>query len=121
MNAVACFDERLCKAQCCVLELCDEYVKAANKGRNTDQMFNNLMMVSAYMKSLERYKPHPEVVYERYVMFFRIHNISVDLPYTEGCIPIDPDLYNCLSVTQVEKIFDQVSILCGGCSCNCND
>lgn len=91
-DCVECFDERLDKARCCALDLADGYVKLASKGRETEQTFNNLMMLGAYMSSLERYACE------------RKNKLSSP----------------CLSCDQVEKIFDQISILCGGCSCNCN-
>ena len=92
---VDCFHERLRKAKCCSFNLADEYVKLANKGRNTDNLFNSLMMVNAYMTALENYACALEKK-------LHLHHI-------------------CLNGWQVEKIFDQISILCGGCSCNCND
>ena len=91
---VPCFDERLCKAEKCSLAFADNYVKLANKGRNGEQEFNNLMMLNAYMETLER--------------------------YAGDCERKKLDLH-CLCPQDIEKIFDQVSILCGGCSCNCND
>lgn len=94
MNQVECFDQRLSKAQSCALTLADDYVKLANKGRNDEQAFNTLMMVNAYMTTLER--------------------------YAQDCERKKLDLH-CLCASGVESIFDQISILCGGCSCNCND
>lgn len=117
---VECFDERLCKARCCALDLADDYVTAALKGRNTEQMFNTLMLVSAYMNALERYEPRPQVSYAQYEFYCRLHQKEVTIS-DDGCpVFIDPDMYNCLSSADVEKIFEQISILCGGCSCNCN-
>ena len=95
MEQVECFDQRLVKAQNCSLSLADDYVKLANKGRNDDQAFNTLMMVSAYMSTLERYACH----HERKKLHLHCH----------------------LTVSEVESIFEQVSILCGGCSCSYND
>jgi len=120
MNIVECFDERLAKAKCCALTLSSDYVAMANKGRNTDQMFNTLMLVDAYMNTLEKYCPTPTVSYKDYLFYLRLHNKEVYLHDTGKCVCIDPDLFNCLTTYDVEAIFDQISTLCGGCSCNCN-
>lgn len=95
---VDCFDERLKKAQCCALEYAGKVVNAENHGELTDQMFVNFMLLDGYLCTLERYKKK-----------------SLHLHSSTGHM-----VCRCsLTDEEVNKIFEYISVLCGGCSCNC--
>lgn len=105
---VDCFDERLHKAQCCALKLAADYVEAYSHGQATDQMFNNLMLVDGMLNTLER---HSERQQQKDLC---AEKKTVYLPDQEA------QASECLCCSEIEHIFDMISTLCGGCSCNCS-
>lgn len=122
---VECFSERLSKAQCCALEYSNKYVKAVSHGEGTDQMFNTLMLLDSYLNTLERYSSSPWVCVDHtgYMKhsgsFLSFNGKALYLSGANRTIFVEPDCLNCVTEEEVNKIFEQISVLCGGCSCNC--
>jgi hypothetical protein len=122
---VECFNERLSKAQCCALAYSNKYVVAMSHGEATDQMFNTLMLLDAYLSALERYNSEPWVCVDHtgYIKysgsFLSFKGKALYLSGASRSIFVEPDCCNCVTEEEVNKIFEQISVVCGGCSCNC--
>jgi hypothetical protein len=95
------FEERLCEAHCCAAKVADEYVKKESKGRASEQDFITLILLDQYLDTLDRYKK----------------SISLDDHdhHECGCEKSD----SCISENQARFILEQITTICGACSCNC--
>jgi hypothetical protein len=122
---VDCFKERLGKAQCCALAYSSKYVTAMSHGEATDQMYNTLMLIDSYLNVLECYNANPYVCVDHtgYMKhsgsFLSFNGKALYLSGAKRSIFVEPDKFNCVTEEEVNKIFEQISVLCGGCSCNC--
>jgi hypothetical protein len=122
---VKCFEERLSKAQCCALAYSSKYVTAMSRGEATDQMFNTLMLLDAYLNTLEGYHANPNICVDHtgYMKhsgsFLSFNGKALYLSGAKRLLFVEPDCFNCVTEDEVNRIFEQISVLCGGCSCNC--
>ena len=92
---------KICEAHCCAALQAGEYVKKASKGRATEQDFYTLIILNQYLNSLDGYKK--------------------SLSLGGGCTGCGHGGgTSCLTEAEVKLILEQVSSICGGCSCNCN-
>jgi len=114
---------RLEKARCCAAEQAEKYVNAKNHGEATDQMYQTLVMVDAYIEALNRYNPTdvrclPQGYIKYSGLFLSVGQKALYLSTPTHKVKVHPDRYNCLSEMDVERIFEQITTLCGGCSCH---
>lgn len=92
---------KICEAHCCAATLADSYVYKASKGRATEQDYFTLLLVDSYLDSLDRYK----------------NTVSL----STGCTACGSGSGgSCLTEGDVRFILAQISIVCGGCTCNCD-
>lgn len=96
------FEDKLCEARCCAAKVGDEYVKKMSKGRASDQDFYTLIMLTQYVDTLERYK----------------NSISLD-SHKDKCGCHHEDDGSCITESQAQFILEQITTICGACSCNC--
>lgn len=115
---------RLEKAQCCAAEMASKYVTAKNHGEATDQMYQTLVLVDSYLEALKRYNPTeyrclPQGYIKYNGLFLSVGQKALYLSTPMNKVKVNLNDYNCLKEMDVERIFEQISTLCGGCSCNC--
>lgn len=122
---VKCFDEKLKHAQCCILKYASNYVSKVSRGEGSEQELNTLILMDGYLNALERYVADPQPCVDKFgylkngSSFITFKGKALYLSGKKHKVAVAPNCFNCLTEDQVNKIFEQISTVCGSCSCNC--
>jgi hypothetical protein len=98
---IDCLEKKICEAHCCASVWAADYVYRKTKGRVTEEDFIKLVMVNQYLDSLDRYK----------------NSLSLGHSKCSSCNSTEDA--SCLTEAQAQFILDQITTICGSCSCNC--
>lgn len=121
INDIDCF---LDDAKCCSAKMAAKYLNNFQHGEDQNHVFNELVLLRGYIKSLDRYCGTPEP--EEKITFQTLPDgRKIFIPIDGKLVPltkkttreVDVDEVNCLTVREVEKIKEGVSKICNNCNC----
>lgn len=124
-----CLDTIICEAKCCSANIANKYIRAVTFGNYNEALLFDLRRLNIYIKTLERNKT--KVITEKKVISTFPKKVSFDslqhnnktlylkTKTEEQEICIKTEIKPCLTDSEIQKIVEEIRLLCSTCNCNC--
>ena len=124
-----CLEEIICEAKCCSAGIAHKYIRAATFGNDDKALKFDLYRLNAYIRTLERNKTKTytkkETVLEtpKKVSFDSLqknkNSLYLNTKPEERVICTEVEIPPCLTDSEIQKIIEEIRLLCSTCNCNC--
>jgi len=124
-----CLDTIICEAKCCSANIAYKYIRAVTFGNYDKALYFDLRRLNTYIKTLERNKV--KIVTEKQLVSILPKKVSFDslehnnktlylkTKTEEQEICVKTEIQPCLTDSEIQKIVEEIRLLCSTCNCNC--
>jgi hypothetical protein len=122
-------EDIICEAKCCAGNIAHKYIREATFGNDNKALLFDMMRLNAYVRTLERNIPKITIKKEKVVVLpnqvpFNSLNKNKNVLYLNPkaevkvvCTKVKST--PCLTDSEVQKIIEEIRLLCSTCNCNC--
>lgn len=124
-----CLDTIICEAKCCSANIANKYIRAVTFGNDDKALYFDLRRLNTYIKTLQRNKKkivtnkHTVSTFPKKVSFDSLERNNKTLylktKQEEQEICVKTEIPPCLTDSEVQKIVEEIRLLCSTCNCNC--
>lgn len=113
-------------AECCAAKMAHKYSIVKSFGNEDDELFNSLMLINAYIRTLKRNVP--ETYTEKIPIPIESTDLSslkrqnnvliLDIEQKYECVEKKTEV--CLTDDEICRMYEEIKVICSLCNCNCN-
>jgi hypothetical protein len=124
-----CLDTIICEAKCCSANIASKYIRAITFGNDDKALYFDLRRLNAYIKTLQRNKV--KIITSKQLVSTLPKKVSLDslqkknktlylkAEPEEQEICVKTEILPCLTDSEIQKIIEEIRLLCSTCNCNC--
>ena len=122
-----CLDEIIKEAKCCSGKLGHKVARGLSFGNEDEELSFDLIRLNAYICTLEEneetYYTKKELVYNKKVDFNSLqkknNNLYLNAKSEPRVVCTKIKMAPCLTDSEIQKIIEEIRLLCKSCGCNC--
>ena len=124
-----CLDTIICEAKCCSAGIASKYIRAVTFGNDNKALYFDLRRLNTYIKTLQRNKK--KIITTKQVVSLSPKKVTLDslkrnnktlhlkTEPKEQEICVKTEIMPCLTDSEIQKIIEEIRLLCSTCNCNC--